>query len=154
MRCSVKTASFDIVPMTRDMLGEVLELEEICFGDPWSRESFTSSLENGAMSFFAAVSGDGNVLGYAGIAAVCDESELLNIAVSPTSRRLGIATALLTHALDTAWGKGCSVMYLEVRESNLSARALYEKTGFRPVGIRKNYYTSPRENAVIMEITP
>ena len=144
---------FEIVSLTKGMIGEVASLEAVCFSDPWSEGSFAQSLSSDAMSFFAAVMPDGRIIGYAGIASVADESELLNIAVDPSVRRLGTASALLSHAFDEAKTRGASVMYLEVRESNTPARALYEKFGFRAVGTRKNYYRLPTENAIIMAVT-
>ena len=95
---------------------------------------------------------DGAVLGYAVLSAVLDEGNLDNIAVAPEYRRRGVADALLG-AL-TGFGREClALLTLEVRASNAPAIALYEKHGFAAVGRRKNYYSAPREDAVLMTLT-
>ena len=154
-RITVKTDmnDYEIVPMNTRHIAEVAALETVCFADPWSADSFDQSLVNDAMSFFVAVSKGGSILGYAGIASVADESELLNIAVDPNARRCGVASALLDRAIGEAKANGAAVMYLEVRESNDGARRLYEKYGFTAIGTRKNYYRLPCEDAVIMAAT-
>ncbi len=144
--------SFRIVPMTAARLPQVAALEQVCFpADPWSENLFRAALENPGAAVLLAEE-DGAVLGYAVLSAVLDEGNLDNIAVAPEYRRRGVADALLG-AL-TGFGREClALLTLEVRASNAPAIALYEKHGFRPVGRRRNYYSDPREDAVLMTLT-
>ena len=144
--------SFRIVPMSAARLPQVAALEQVCFpADPWSENLFRAALENPGAAVLLAEE-DGAVLGYAVLSAVLDEGNLDNIAVAPEYRRRGVADALLG-AL-TGFGREClALLTLEVRASNAPAIALYEKHGFRPVGRRRNYYSDPREDAVLMTLT-
>ena len=144
--------SFRIVPMTAAHLPMVAALEKVCFpADPWSGELFRAALACPDTVLLAAEKEDGAVLGYAVLSAVLDEGSLDNIAVAPNCRRRGVADALLS-ALENIGRTKLSVLFLEVRASNLPAIALYEKHGFVPVGRRKNYYESPREDALLMTL--
>ena len=93
---------------------------------------------------------DGTVLGYAGLLVVLDEGYITNVAVCPDYRRQGIAGELLGVFQRFAEGKQLAFLTLEVRESNAPARALYTKYGYKEVGVRKNYYDHPKENAILM----
>ena len=144
--------SFRVVPMTAAHLPQVAALEKICFpADPWSEELFRAALESPHAVLLLAEGKDGTVLGYAVLSAVLDEGNLDNIAVSPQCRRQGVANALLS-ALTNIGRTSLSVLFLEVRASNLPAIALYEKHSFALVGRRKNYYESPREDALLMTL--
>ena len=146
--------NFRIVPMTAAHLPQVAALEKVCFPtDPWSGELFRAALEcpDTAPTLLVAEKEDGAVLGYAVLSAVLDEGNLDNIAVAPSCRRRGLADALLS-ALTELGRTSLSALLLEVRASNLPAIALYEKHGFVPVGRRKNYYESPREDALLMTL--
>ena len=144
--------SFRIVPMTAAHLPQVAALERVCFpADPWSEDLFRAALETPHTVLLLAEGADGAVLGYAVLSAVLDEGNLDNVAVAPSCRRRGVADALLS-AL-TGFGRtSLSVLFLEVRASNLPAITLYEKHGFVPVGRRKDYYESPREDALLMTL--
>ena len=144
--------SFRIVPMTAAHLPQVAALEKVCFpADPWSEELFRVALECPDTALLAAEKEDGGVLGYAVLSAVLDEGSLDNIAVAPYCRRQGVADALLSALTDFGRGR-LSVLFLEVRSSNLPAITLYQKHGFVPVGRRKNYYETPREDALLMTL--
>ena len=144
--------NFRIAPMTAARLPQVAALEKVCFpADPWSEELFRAALENPHTNLLMAEGEDGAVLGYAVLSAVLDEGSLDNIAVAPHCRRQGVADALLSALTDFGRGR-LSVLMLEVRVSNFPAIALYEKHGFVPVGRRKNYYESPREDALLMTL--
>ena len=144
--------SFRIVPMTAAHLPKIAALEKVCFpADPWSGELFRAALESPHTVLLLAEGEYGAVLGYAVLSAVLDEGNLDNIAVAPHCRRQGVADALLS-ALTKFGRTSLSVLLLEVRASNLPAIALYEKHGFVPVGRRKNYYESPREDALLMTL--
>ena len=144
--------SFRIVPMTAAHLPQVAALEKVCFpADPWSETLFRDALECPDTALLAAEKEDGAVLGYAVLSTVLDEGNLDNIAVAPPFRRQGVANALLSELTDI--GRiSLSGILLEVRASNLPAIALYEKHGFIPVGRRRNYYETPREDALLMTL--
>ena len=142
-----------IVPMGADHLDEVAALERICFPDPWSRELLSQELENDLSAFLVALDGEGSVVGYAGIQVVLDEGTVTDIAVRPDWRRRGVASRLLGVFEEFARGNGLAFLTLEVRASNAPAIALYEGRGFETAGRRRNYYLSPREDAVIMTKT-
>ena len=141
-----------IVPMNGDHLDEVVELERVCFPDPWSRNMLKEELENDLAAFLVALDGQGAVAGYAGLQVVLDEGYILNVAVRPDCRRQGVAGQLLQVFLDFAQGNRLAFLTLEVRASNYPAIALYGSRGFRGVGRRKNYYEHPKEDAVIMTL--
>lgn len=144
--------SFRIVPMTAKYLPRVAALEKVCFpADPWSEQLFRDALDSPHTAILLAEGTDGAILGYAVLSVVLDEGNLDNIAVAPNARRRGVADALLG-ALTGFGREHLAVLMLEVRASNAPAIALYEKHGFRPVGRRKNYYTEPREDAVLMTL--
>ena len=125
------------------------ELEKQCFSDPWSENSVASELEN-PLSLWLIAEEDGAVCGYVGSQTVLDETDMMNIAVHPDCRRKGIAAALITELVSRLKARGSRVLRLEVRESNFSAIALYEALGFTQLGLRKNYYRNPKENALIL----
>lgn len=134
-----------------DDLPEIVRLENVCFTDPWSERILKESLENPRSEFFVCVSDDGTLVGYAEMTYVFDEGDLTNIAVSPLYRKQGIGRFLLDKVFEAAKAHALSVLFLEVRISNLSAIRLYEKSGFTDEGIRKNYYSCPTEDACIMK---
>ena len=143
---------YDIIPMTSDHLDQVAEIEQICFSDPWSRRMLSEHLENECAATLVALSENGTVLGYAGLLVVLDEGYITNVAVRPEYRRQGIAGELLAVFHRFAEGNKMAFLTLEVRDSNASARALYTKHGFKEVGVRKNYYDHPKEDAIIMTL--
>lgn len=131
----------------------VAALEQICFpSDPWSESVYRAALDNPAVAVLLAQGEDGTLLGYAVLSTVLDEGNLDNIAVAPEARRNGIADALLS-TLTTFGREHLTCLMLEVRSSNVPAIALYEKHGFAAVGRRKNYYTSPKEDAILMTLS-
>lgn len=133
---------------------EALErLEQCCFSLPWTREMLLSQLPDDSHEFLAAVDENGELLGYVGMMMVLDEGYISNVAVQPSMRRQGIADALIGTLLDRSAMRDLSFVTLEVREHNEPAIALYRKHGFVPVGLRKNYYEAPIENAILMTKT-
>jgi ribosomal-protein-alanine N-acetyltransferase len=137
----------------REMLDKdvpmIAELEKISYSMPWSETSFYSEVYN-RCSITRVAEDDGRLVGYICVKQVADECHLLNMTVHPDYRQRGIATTLYTDVLKDVKEGGCRFMFLEVRESNSSAIKLYEKFNFRTIGIRRNYYIRPEENAVIM----
>lgn len=138
-----------IVPMDRSHLSQIAALEKECFSQPWSEAALEEELYNPQASFIVAEDGEGGVLGYAGLQVILDEGYIANIAVEPPARRHGVASALLD--VFCRFGQAnLAFLTLEVRASNQAAIALYEKYGFREAGRRKNYYTAPKEDGIIM----
>lgn len=138
-----------ILKMTADHVGAVAALEKLCFHDPWSEKSVASELESKLALWLVAVE-NGVVTGYIGSQTVFPETDVMNVAVHPEHRRKGIARALVTALCDALNAQSIQKLTLEVRASNDPAIALYEKLGFRQVGLRKNYYRNPREDARIL----
>ena len=138
-----------IVNMNESHVAQVAELEKICFADPWSERSVASELTN-PLSCWLVAEVDGRVAGYIGSQTVLDESDMMNVAVHPDFRRKGIAEALVNALAEALKQRESRCLTLEVRASNEPAKALYEKLGFVQVGLRKNYYRNPREDALIL----
>ena len=131
------------IELPEDIADRVYDIERVCFSDAWSALSFRKEREAGRL--FAAMEEE-TLLGYIVYWRIEDECEIANVAVDPGRRGEGIGSALLTHAL----GCGADKFFLEVRESNEAAKALYFKHGFTPYGVRKNYYRNPTENAILL----
>ena len=140
--------NLSVIPIEQRHIKEIARLEEICFSEPWSEEGILEAYRLGT-KFFAAEA-DKKLIGYIGIKAVIDEGYITNIAVFPRFRRRGVAKALLNKVFEFAKEKGLSFVSLEVRPSNTEAISLYEKTGFKEEGRRKNFYRLPLEDALIM----
>ena len=138
-----------INPMKEDHVAQVAALERQCFADPWSEGSIASELDN-PLSLWLVAEQDGAVCGYVGSQTVLDETDMMNIAVRPDCRRQGIAAALIEELVARLKERGSHILRLEVRESNTPAIALYNSMGFTQLGIRKNYYRNPKENALIL----
>ena len=153
--------------MNFDDIAEIAEIEKQYSETPWDANGLLTYLLRDDTIFLVADSLDfvpaegeapkdyydtPHLLGYAGLLMVPYEADILNITVRPEARRQGIATKLLERIGELAEPKGVTVIHLEVRESNTPARTLYGKLGFTVDGIRKNYYESPRENAVLMTL--
>ena len=135
-------------------LPEVAALERVCYSDPWPASAFASLPDNSRVYFAVARVGvRQRIAGYVVAWYVMDEGELANLAVSPAERGRGIGSALLDAMLADARGRGTAQVYLEVRESNVAARQLYAAREFEEVGRRKQYYRSPREDALILRRT-
>ena len=144
--------NYNIVPMTVDHLDEIVELEQRCFADPWSRRMLVDQLENACAATIVAQGEDGTILGYASLLAVLDEGYINNIAVRPEYRRQGVASQLLDVFTRFAKANKLAFLTLEVRDGNLPARAAYAKHGYVEVGRRKNYYDHPKEDAILMTL--
>ena len=112
--------------MNATHVAQVAELEKICFADPWSEKSVASELDNIWALWLVAVDDD-RVIGYIGSQTSIDETDVMNVAVHPDCRRRGIAETLIVNLVDELKKKGSHALMLEVRASNASAIALYEK---------------------------
>lgn len=131
---------------------EIFEIEKRSFSVPWSEKYISEFMSREFNICFAAFSAPGNtVAGYICICLLEDEAEIENVAVAEQLRGAGIASSLLEHIIQFTAEHGIKKLMLEVRESNIPALNLYKKFGFYEVGIRKNYYTNPKENALLMD---
>ena len=120
------------------------------FSDPWSTQDFRDCVAFAL--FLVAVGPDDGVSGYVVALEAADEGEILNLAVAPAGRRRGLGRALVEQMLEALRGRGVRQVYLEVRESNAPARALYASRGFTEVGRRKQYYRRPVEDAIVLRV--
>jgi len=129
----------------------VLEIERTAFGDPWSRSAFVDLIGDPRVAFLvASVAGD--VRGYVVAWHVLDEGEIGNLAVHDSARRQGIGARLLEGAIAAVRASDVDSLYLEVRDSNAAARALYASRGFAEVGRRRAYYRRPTEDALVLRL--
>ena len=128
---------------------QIAELEKLCFDDPWSENSIASELNNRLSTWFVAVE-ENTVVGYVGSQTVLGETDMMNIAVHPDYRKMGIATKLIHVLINELSQQGSHSLMLEVRASNKHAISLYKNLEFIEVGRRKNYYRNPKEDALIM----
>lgn len=129
----------------------LVAIERRCFGDPWSEASFREALAS-SWNFVLVAEASRGVSGYLVGRETAGTGEVLNLAVAPEFRRRGVGEALLEAGL-AAFRRGrVDEVFLEVRESNTSARALYARHGFRPVGQRSAYYRNPKEDAVVLRL--
>ena len=131
-----------------DNIHAVSSLTKRCFSSPWSEEIYRRELENPLSVGFVCMAGD-RAVGMIHCNFVADELSLNTVCVEETHRRRGIARALWNTVREMMQGV-CTVCYLEVRESNLPARTLYESLGFVQTGYRPRYYSDPDEAAVLM----
>lgn len=139
-----------IEPFEKKHLADVAEIERLSFNDAWSEDALLESIMS-PFSHFYVCTEDEKVVGYMGMYAVAGEGSVTNVAVHPDSRGKGYGRALVENAIAVGKRLGLEYITLEVRESNLTAQKLYEKCGFQKVGVRKNFYSLPRENALIMQ---
>ena len=138
-----------ITQMNESHVLQIAELEKLCFNDPWSANSIASELDNRLAFWLVALEND-QVIGYVGSQTVLGETDMMNIAIHPEHRNRGIATKLIEALIQGLTERGSHSLMLEVRASNEPAKNLYIKMGFEAVGVRKNYYRNPREDALIL----
>ena len=136
---------------TLDDLESIAEIERSAFTDPWSRASFRSMLDQAPVWFVVAESGE-RVVGYVVAWFIGGDGEIGNVAVDEAYRGQGIGGMLLDAVLAEARRREVEAVYLEVRESNLAARRMYERYGFARVGRRRRYYRRPEEDALILRL--
>lgn len=134
--------------MTEEDAEKAAELESRCFPSPYTEAEYKKAVREKEYICLSAYMGDAFV-GYAMTRTVLDEGELLDIATEPLARRRGVASALIRKTLELLLYRSIKTVMLEARSGNTAARTLYESFGFKPVGLRKNYYQSPVEDAVL-----
>ena len=140
-----------IKKMNESNIPDIVRLEKICFSQPWSYEELKEELSNKLACFIVAMN-RGVLCGYAGMHCICDEAYVTNIAVFPEFRRQNVGSFLLRNLITNAKEKGCVFLSLEVRTSNSAAISLYKSMGFEKMGLRKNFYKDPYEDASIMTL--
>lgn len=131
---------------------EIFAIEMECFSVPWSLDSIETELLNEDKKLYYVVEDANGVVGYAGAWLVYDEGQITNIAIRPSARRQGFAAKLTSALIEECFKRGMHEIFLEVRISNLSALSLYRQLGFTVKGMRKNYYSEPKEDAYIMSL--
>ena len=140
----------EIIRMNESHVASVAAIEKECFGrDAWSEKSVAGELTNALALWLVAVEGE-IVAGYVGSQTVCNETDMMNVAVTADFRRRGIGEQLVTALVEELKAIDSHCLTLEVRASNTSAQAMYEKLGFVEIGRRPRYYQNPKEDALIL----
>lgn len=142
-----------IVPMEGEDLDDLLRIERASFDDPWSEEMFRREFHLEQSQIWVAKMGEA-IVGFLCFWVFSQRSEILNIAIDPLYRRVGIGTLLMERFLDYVRGNDIHEVFLEVRESNEAAIRLYHRFGFKICGKRKGYYRAGKEDALLMSFHP
>jgi ribosomal-protein-alanine N-acetyltransferase len=152
MATRARERKYEIVPMRPADLDDIMEIEKLAFRAPWSRQVFVEELDRdwAHVDILRERKAGSGILAFVNYWLVRDEVHVLNVASHPDARRQGHASRLLEHVIAFAHREKCRYVTLEVRRSNQAAIRLYKKYGFRPVGIRPNYYVEDNEDALVM----
>lgn len=147
-------ASLQFRRMTAADLDAVMAIENVIYTHPWTRGNFADSLDAGSHCW--VMEADAAMTGYAVLNIAAGEAHLLNLSIAAPWQRRGLGRTFLNHLFDFIDKNGTRVLFLEVRMSNLGARALYAQVGFREIGTRRGYYPSStgREDAIVLEYKP
>lgn len=141
-----------VVRATREHLDSIVRIERESFSDPWSADAFIGMMDSPFTLFFAAVDADGKIVGYVAAAGIHHDGEILNVAVDRAVRGQGIGGALVDFAVGALREQLIGRVFLEVRESNEAAIALYKSRGFEQLSVRSGYYRRPTENALVLQL--
>ena len=142
--------SITVRPMVMTDVDGVMAVEHDSFLTPWSRSAFEEELAQNRLARYIVAEENGEIVGYAGTWLVINEAHVTNVAVSGQRRRAGIGRLLMQNLMELARDNDMESMTLEVRVSNAAARHLYAQMGFVEAGIRKNYYSETKEDALIL----
>jgi ribosomal-protein-alanine N-acetyltransferase len=145
-----ESPDIEITRMRRRHLRGVMAIERQVYPRPWSPSLFVSEMSGGRTRCYLVALDGRNVVGYAGLISYGDEAHVTTIAVEPGYQRLKIGTRLLFELVSEARRLDAQAVSLEVRVTNWGAQRLYGRFGFRPVGVRKNYYQETNEDALVM----
>ncbi|MGB4812463.1 MAG: ribosomal protein S18-alanine N-acetyltransferase [Methylophilaceae bacterium] len=147
---AVLNPQYSFRPMQLDDLDAIMHIEPQIYPYPWSRGNFSDSLKSGYSAWVMLE--QKQIIGYALLMIVLDEAHLLNLSVAKSYQKQGLGIMLLEHMIKVAKSHQAENMFLEVRVSNTPAIALYEKSGFNEMAIRRGYYpaTNGREDAILM----
>ena len=151
MRKGNERILMEIVRLQKEHCEILAELEKLCFSHPWSQRAIEDEVHNSNAYFVTAVDGD-KILRYGGMHCTHQECYVDNIAVLPAHRGKGIGRALTASLIGRAQADGGAFITLEVRASNRPAVLLYTSLGFEQAGVRRNFYTAPREDALIFTL--
>lgn len=138
-----------IRPMLSEDIDGVVVVEEEAFLTPWSKDAFADEMTNQVAHYWVVELG-GQIVGYAGMWLIVDEAHITNVAIAGAQRGQSLGERLMRTLMASAKEQGALKMTLEVRASNTVAQGLYEKLGFTTSGVRRQYYTDTREDALIM----
>lgn len=138
----------EILKATKADTDGISRLEGMCFNHPWTKDDILSSFDNSTVFFIAKC--EGKIVGYLGMQITLDGGFITNVAVDTEFRRQGIASKLIEALTHFCESQSIATISLEVRRSNLPSQQLYLKLGFINVGVRKNFYRDPKEDAIIM----
>lgn len=147
---NINCTDFIICPMKLEDLNEVYDINIKSLKSPWSLGSLNDEFSNTLSYYVVCKNSSKKVVGFGGMWLVCGEGNITNIAVHPNFRHMGIGSKIVTELCNICTKNNCSDLTLEVRISNTPAIKLYEKIGFKNEGIRKNFYSNPTEDAIIM----
>lgn len=145
----VRPVPATVRPAREADLGEVVSIEEASFPIPWSERAFRAVMGR-ADAVLLVAEEDGWIVGHAAAWFAGDEGELADVAVRPSRRGHGLGRRLVEAIREASVERGVRDLYLQVRESNDAARHLYATAGFEPVGRRRSYYRSPKEDALVL----
>ena len=148
----VEGAAFRLRPLREADLARVMEIEKACFSTPWKESTFRGLLRRMDTDLVGAEDEELRLLGYAVCWTVVDQSELGNVAVAEEARGAGVGRALVEAIVERVRARDSRECFLEVRESNVVAQALYHDMGFEVVGRRRAYYALPTEDALVMRL--
>lgn len=141
---------FEIKIFSAEHVPEAAEIERLCFSEPWSEKSLSYMCLENPFAVAVVDKENGRLAAYGGVQYVLDEGNIVNIATHPDYRRRGLATAVMRELESRLKERGVEIVFLEVRQSNIPARTLYEKEGYVPSRVIKNFYRFPAEDAVEM----
>ena len=135
---------------TVDDAQAIYDIEQQSFSVPWSLESVLAELEGADNKLYMVICEDEHIVGYAGAWLVYDEGQITNIAIHPEHRRAGYGSKMTRKLTQMLRKQGMKHIFLEVRVSNIAAQAMYRRLGFTAVGVRKQFYSDPIEDGLIM----
>ncbi len=143
-------ATYVIEKATQKDVSSIFALEKQCFSDAWSENAIASQIDGECYLSFVAKDENGEALGYISGSLFGDEAEIFRVATDASKRRQKIGSSLVSHFISFTKDLGCSRIFLEVRDSNCPARALYSSFGFVENGRRRGYYKNPKEDAILL----
>jgi|HigsolmetaAR203D_1030402.scaffolds.fasta_scaffold00012_131 ribosomal-protein-alanine N-acetyltransferase len=150
IRQELETIDVEFRSMRLEDIPQILEVEHESFTVPWTAEAFRNELTHNRHAHYFVMLHQGEIIGYAGMWLIFDEAHITNVAIRKRFRGKKLGHRLMRHLIDKAAVLGAEKMTLEVRVSNYVAQRLYSRYGFRPVGVRKGYYSDNQEDALIM----